>query len=365
MPWNWELDDWPHFKYHPKRISCFEREFLLGEGSLFAYLKTIDEQDYKLFIVEILSLEGVESSRIEGEILERESLQSSIRKHFGLQIKHKKESNRESQMAELLCNVYTSHDKPLTHEMLWQWHSILFKGESYIDDCGRYRTHREPMQIVSSRYDSKRVFFEAPPSKKVAKEMEAFVNWYNSTDVTESILGRAAIAHVYFESIHPFEDGNGRIGRVLAEKILAQGVGKPVLLAISLIFEKRKKEYYAALEKCNRTLDVHHWVEFFASVVLQSQKESMALLHFLIEKSKMLIALSPILNSRQMKALLKMFSLGPQGFEGGLSAENYISITKCSRATATRDLTGLVKKGALVKSGELRHTRYRLNIALV
>ena len=265
-------------------------------------------------------------------------------------------------MAELLCNVYESFNQPLTHEMLWQWHAILFKGSPHIADCGKYRTHPEPMQIVSNRYGSPKIFFEAPPSARVFHEMAQFIDWFNSTNASKSFLGRAAIAHVYFESIHPFEDGNGRIGRVLAEKMLSQGVERPILIALSKILEKRKKEYYAALEKCNRTLEVQEWVEFFAHMVLQAHDESMNLLYFLIEKSKMLHALSDQINPRQTKVLLRLFAEGPNGFVGGLSAENYIAITKTTRATATRDLADLVEKGALVKTGELRHTRYRLNL---
>jgi Fic family protein len=362
MSWNWELPEWPKFTYDTDSISQVERQFLLGGGGAIAYLDGIDEGEYKRFAVEILSLEGMESSRIEGEILDRESLQSSLQKHFGLKRDGKLSMGKESQMAELLCDVYESYDQPLTHEMLWDWHSILFEGSSRIDDRGKYRTHPEPMQIVSNRYDSQKVFFEAPPSARVFDEMTAFVDWFNSWDRSGPILGRAAIAHVYFESIHPFEDGNGRIGRVLVEKVLSQGVRRPILIAVSKILEKRKKEYYAALEKCNRTLQVQDWIEFFASVVLQAHKESMGLLYFVIEKSKMLSALSGQINPRQEKVLLRMFEEGPSGFKGGLSAENYIAITKTTRATATRDLTDLVERGALVKTGELRHTRYRLNL---
>lgn len=303
----------------------------------------------------------MESSKIEGEILDRESLQSSIKKHFGLETTLKKGTGKESGMAELLCNVYESFDKPLTHEMLWKWHSMLFKDSSNITDWGKYRTHAEPMQIVSNRYDSPKVIFEAPPSGRVFHEMAAFIKWFNSTNGSGSILARAAIAHIYFECIHPFEDGNGRIGRVLVEKILSQGVGRPILIAISKMLEKRKKEYYSSLEKCNRTLEVQDWVEFFAQIVLQAHEESMSLLCFLIEKSKMLNSLSGQINPRQT-LLLKIFAEGPNGFKGGLSAENYIAITKTTRATATRDLTDLVEKGALVKTGELRHTRYQLNL---
>ena len=362
MPWNWELPEWPKFQYDFNRISQMEKQFLLSVGSAFAFLKSLDEKDYNRFIVEILSSEGLESSRIEGEILDRESLQSSIRQHFGLDENMGKETNKESQMAKLLLNVYETFDRSLTHEMLWQWHSMLFNDQSHISDYGKYRTHAEPMQIVSNRYGSTRVFFEAPPSAKVFAEMEAFIDWFNHSNLSGSILGRAAIAHIYFESIHPFEDGNGRIGRMLVEKVLSQGVGRSVLIAISKVLEKEKKAYYAELEKCNRVLEVQDWVEFFAKVVLRAQEESMNLLYFLIKKTKMLSALSDQLNTRQEKALLKMFAEGPNGFKGGLSAENYVAITKASRATATRDLTDLVQKGGLVKTGELRHTRYWLNL---
>lgn len=362
MPWNWELPNWPNFNYDPDRISASEKQFLLSVGSASAYLKTIDEQEYNRFRVEILSLEGLESSRIEGELLDRESLQSSIKQHFGLKTVQKQEAGKESRMAGLLCTVYDTFEKPLSHEMLCHWHTMLFKDSSHIADCGKYRTHEEPMQIVSNRYDSPRVFFEAPPSSSVVKEMTAFIDWFNSTNGSGSILGRAAIAHIYFESIHPFEDGNGRIGRALVEKILSQSVRRPVLIAISKMLEKRRKEYYAALEKCNRTLEVQDWVEFFSAVILEAHEESMSLLYFLIEKSKMFNALSDELNPRQTKVLLRMFAEGPNGFKGGLSAENYIAITKTTRATATRDLTDLVEKGALVKTGELRYTRYRLNV---
>ena len=363
MPWNWELPDWPKFKYDATKISQKERQFLVGVGSTFAFLKNIGDKEYNQFVIEILSIEGLESSKIEGEILDRESLQSSIKQNFGLKSVHKEEGNKESQMAKLLCNVYDSFDKKLTHEMLCQWHYKLFQDTPSIADCGKYRTHTEPMQIISGRYGNPKVFFEAPPSLSIPKEMTIFIDWFNSTNSTTSILARAAVAHVYFESIHPFEDGNGRIGRVLIEKVLSQAVGQPVLIAVSKVLEKRKKEYYLALDKCNRTLDIQQWIEFFAEVVLQAQEDSIRLLYFLIEKSKMMTKFSGQLNSRQEKVLLRMFAEGLNGFKGGLSAENYIAITKTSRATATRDLTDLVQMGALVKTGELRHTRYWLNLS--
>ncbi len=366
MPWNWELPHWPQFSFDSESIAALEKQFLIAVGSAAAYLKTIEKEEYAHFIVEILSAEGLESSRIEGEILDRESLQSSIRQHFGMQTTVKRGAEREAAMSALLCSAYESFDQPLTHEMLWKWHAMLFHESSRISESGKYRSHAEPMQIVSNRYAAAPVvFFEAPPSLCVGKEMAQFIGWFNSTKGSGSILGRAALAHVYFESIHPFEDGNGRIGRTLVEKILSQEVGRPVLIAISKTLEKRKMEYYTALERCNRTLEVQAWVEFFSSVIVLAYEESLELLYFLIGKAKMMNALSGRINPRQTKALLRMFEEGPQGFKGGLSAENYIAITKTTRPTATRDLADLVEKGALVKTGELRHTRYRLNLAMI
>jgi len=362
MPWNWELHDWPKFKFKTDNIAQKERQFLLSVGKACATLKNIDEKDSKKFIVEILSTEGLESARIEGEILDRESLQSSIKRNFGLLASRKPKTNQEYRMAKLLCEVYDTYQKPLTHEMLCAWHFELFHGHIHIEDCGHYRTHAEPMQIVSNNINKTHVFFEAPPSVKVPKEMNAFIDWFNSQNNSQSILIKAAISHVYFESIHPFEDGNGRIGRLLIEKILSQGVNKPILIATSQVLEKRKKEYYAHLEKCNRTLDIQSWVDFFVDVILQGQKQSLDLLNFLIAKTKLLTTLSGQINSRQEKALLRMFAEGLDGFKGGLSAENYIAITKTSRATATRDLADLVQKGALIKTGELKHTRYWINL---
>lgn len=359
MPWNWELSRWPEFVYDPTLISEKEKKFLIGAGENAGFIKTIEKEEYHSFVVEILSVEGVESAKIEGEILDRESLQSSIQRQFGLSARIK-EKDRESGMAHLLCDVYRSFQKPLTHQMLWDWHRMLFEERSDIEDLGKYRTHEEPMQIVSNRYNSHHVYFEAPPSKRIFKEMGRFIEWFNTKPAT-GILGKAAIAHVYFESIHPFEDGNGRIGRALIEKILSQSLGRPLLMAFSRILEKKKKEYYAALERCNRTLEVQHWVDFFADIILQSQKESTEWLFFIIEKSKKLSALSGKINQRQEKVLLRMYEEGPSGFKGGLSADKYISITKTSKATATRDLTELVEMGALKKTGTLRHTRYYLN----
>jgi Fic family protein len=359
MDWNWQFATWPHFTYDPALITEEERRFLLHVGGSSVLLKSITEHDRVQFVVNILSTEGLESSRIEGEFLERERLVSSLKKQFGLISDTDKKAPREAGMAEILSNVYETFNAPLTHEMLWQWHAMLFKNWSKLAECGQYRTHAEPMQIVSG---SGRVYFEAPPSKDVYKEMTSFITWFNTSRTSGTILGRAAVAHVYFETIHPFEDGNGRIGRVLVEKALAQGVQRPLLIAVSKYIEKHKQNYYSELQKCNRTLLINDWVTFFARIITEAQRDAMILLNFIVQKSHMLRALSGHINQRQEKVLLRMFAEGPDGFKGGLSAEKYCIISKASRATATRDLADLVTKGALIKMGKLRNTRYWLNM---
>jgi Fic family protein len=175
-------------------------------------------------------------------------------------------------------------------------------------------------------------------------------------------LTRAGMGHLRFESIHPFEDGNGRLGRALAEKSLAQGIGQPSLIALSYKIERDRKAYYDQLEQHQRTLDITAWLVWFAETVLAAQAVTLERVAFFIAKARFYEQHRSGLNDRQAKAIERMFREGPAGFKGGLSAENYISITGTSSATATRDLHNLMEKGALTRTGERRHTRYWLNL---
>jgi Fic family protein len=223
------------------------------------------------------------------------------------------------------------------------------------------------MQVVSDRIDEPRVHFEAPPSSKMKEEMDAFVLWFNKAapDGGEALpaLTRAGIAHLYFVSIHPFEDGNGRIGRALAEKSLAQNLAQPSLITLAYTIERARKAYYAALERNNKDLEITEWLTYFGNTVIEAQRNTIKRVDFLVAQSKLYGKVRGQLNDRQDKVLARMFREGISGFKGGLSAENYINITKTSRATATRDLQDLVAMGVLTRTGELRHTRYHLNIS--
>jgi Fic family protein len=224
------------------------------------------------------------------------------------------------------------------------------------------------MQVVSGPAGESDVHFEAPPSSRVPSEMERFIAWFGRTAPSreESLpaLTRAGIAHLYFESIHPFEDGNGRIGRAIAEKALTQSFGQSTLTALAATILGRRKSYYEALEASNKENEITRWLMWFAGVGIEAQRRTIALVEFLIDKTKMLDQLRGRLNQRQERALLRMFREGPEGFRGGLSAGKYSTITGASPATTTRDLADLVAKGALVRDGERRFARYRLGVPL-
>jgi Fic family protein len=243
---------------------------------------------------------------------------------------------------------------------------MVMSGYRRIETIGSYRRHDDPMQIVSGAIGHEHVHYEAPPSARIKKEMDAFIAWFNDTAPNGKnplpALTRAGIAHLYFESIHPFEDGNGRIGRALAEKSLAQNLGQPTLIALAFTIERRRKAYYAMLEESNRDLAITPWLSWFAEAILDAQRITLERVEFHIAKARFYDRLNGQLNERQEKAIARMFREGIDGFKGGLSAENYISITGASRATATRDLHDLVTKGALTRTGERRHTRYHLRL---
>jgi Fic family protein len=198
--------------------------------------------------------------------------------------------------------------------------------------------------------------------------MKRFIAWFNRTaaEGTESLPGltRAGIAHLYFECIHPFEDGNGRIGRALAEKALAQSLGQPTLTALAATILARRRNYYDALEAANKQTEITGWLAWFAGITIEAQRRTLAMVEFLIDKAKLFERLRGQMNERQEKALVRMFKEGPDGFKGGLSAGKYASITGASPATTTRDLADLVDKGALIRMGEFRHTRYQLGVPL-
>jgi len=366
MIWNWQQKGWPEFEYNTTQLKAEEDLFLLDAGKLLGAFSHFDDDDKLKLTIDLISHEALKSSEIEGEILNRDSLQSSIRRHFGLVTHSQRVLPAEQGMAEMMVDLYQHFERPLDHETLFHWHEKLMMGRRDLYDVARYRTGEEPMQVVSGSIYKPKVHFEAPPASQLNDEMSAFIDWFNRTapngEAPLPALTRAGLAHIYFVTIHPFEDGNGRIARALSEKALAQCLKQPTLIALSHVIEKHKKDYYAQLNKHNHTLHITSWLNYFAGSVLESVAYSQSLIDFLISKARLYDRLYGKLNTRQEKALARMFQEGLSGFKGGLSAENYIKITGASRATATRDLQKLLELEALKKTGTLKSTRYWLNL---
>ncbi|MER9330590.1 Fic family protein [Mesorhizobium sp. M0488] len=366
MAWNWEQADWPHFTYDKMALDPLESEFLLRSGEFLGVFRHVGSEDRDQIRVELISEEALKTSAIEGEYLNRESLQSSLRQQLGLGGENRRIPPAERGVSEMMADVYLHFAEPLSHRTLYAWHKMVMSGERRIKTIGNYRQHADAMQIVSSRLDKPKVHFEAPPSSRVKAEMNAFAIWFNDTapkgKTPIPALTRAGIAHLYFESIHPFEDGNGRIGRALCEKALAQNLGEPSLIALAYTIERHRKAYYDRLEASNKSNAITDWLLYFADTILEAQRVTLARVEFSVAKAKFHERHRDQFNERQEKVIARMFGEGIDGFKGGLSAENYIATTQASRATATRDLQDLVAKGALTRTGELRHTRYTLNI---
>ena len=368
MIWNWQQPDWPNFSWDRGRLATAEREFLVGGGMLVGTVKHLGTDERDQLTIEAMSTEAVTTSEIEGETLDRASVQSSIRKQLGLSTANRRVRAAEQGIAEMMVDLYRSFAAPLSDETLFAWHRMLVGGRRDLKDVARYRTGEEPMQVVSGAIYEPKVHFEAPPSTQVAPEMARFIDWFDRTapggEEPLPAVTRAGIAHLYFETIHPFEDGNGRIGRAIAEKCLAQTLGQPTLTALAATMLAMRKSYYDALEAANKHNESTAWLAWFAGVVIEAQRRTIALVEFLIDKAKLFDRLRGQLNQRQEKVLLHMFREGPEGFKGGLSAGNYSTITGASPATATRDLVDLIAKGALIRVGERRHTRYHLGVPL-
>ena len=220
-------------------------------------------------------------------------------------------------------------------------------------DIGMWRSHEDPIQIISGPVGKWKVHFEAPPFAQLEKEMDGFIRWFNRTapdqdDTIKNPVVRSAIAHLYFESIHPFEDGNGRIGR-------------PILLSLSEAIEAKKKDYYNALKNAQKSNEISGWIKYFANMALTAQTTAEEKIEFFLNKTKYFDRFKDQFNARHLKVIRKMLDAGVSGFEGGMTQKKYVAICKTSTATATRDLKYLSDIGALKQVGGGRSTRYEIN----
>tara|TARA_R110002050_G_scaffold188455_7_gene322898 strand:+ start:2022 stop:3002 length:981 start_codon:yes stop_codon:yes gene_type:complete len=324
-------------------------------------LDGFSESEQTEAMINLMVSEAIKTSEIEGEYLSRKDVMSSIRRNFGLnpELPASKDKRVEG-ITDLMLAIRKHFTTPLTEKMLFDWHTMLMKGSKGIE-IGQWRSHEEPKQIVSGAIGREIVHFQAPPSNTVPSEMNGYITWFNqSRDLIHKPIIRSAIAHLYFESIHPFEDGNGRIGRAIAEKALSQSIDRPVLFSLSKSIESNKNNYYTALKAAQRSNEITEWIKYFVETVLDAQIDAEKEIEFTLKKTKFFDQHKNELNERQQKVVRRMLEEGYQGFEGGMNARKYISITSTSKATATRDLQELVQKGIFESIGGGRSARYNL-----
>lgn len=361
--YSWRFKNWPKFYYNPEAIDSIVIEFAIETGEVKGILDTLPFDFKQDTVLQFMIDEAIKTSAIEGEYYSRKDVMSSIKNRLGIgDGTHIRDINARG-IAELMVEVREQFSTSLTEELIKDWHAMLFTKSKLIHG-GVYRTGNEPMVIVSGGYGKEKVHYEAPPSHRVPTEMKQFIDWYLNFTIKKqdirSALIKTAIAHLYFESIHPFEDGNGRIGRAIADKCLSESLGRVLVLSLSTAIEQNKKGYYDALQLAQQSLEITDWIVYFSTTILVAQRNAKELIHFTINKARFLDENRDKLNSRQLKAIVKMLDKGVEGFEGGMTAKKYMTINKTSKATATRDLQDLAAKGIFMTIGGGRSVRYEL-----
>ena len=363
--YNWQQPDWTIFRYE---LSGLERDlsrFAESTGRLDG-LTTAMPGDLRMdTVISLMVEEAVKTSEIERVSFTRADVQSSVRKNLGLSHNPNLLRNRPAAagIGELMATVHQTFSNPLSEDMLFEWHRMVMDGSRGLR-VGAWRIHPEPMQVVSGAMGKEKVHFEAPPSERVPEEMLRFIAWFNGDSMSLAAPVRAAIAHLWFESIHPFEDGNGRVGRALVEKSLSQSAGRPVILSLSEAIEAKKSTYYGALMSAQRTNDITQWNRYVLDTLLDAQTRAESLILFTLRKVAFYDRYRTELNERQLKVVARMLDEGPRGFEGGMNAREYMGLTKASKATATRDMNQLLERGVFKRLGDAggRSTAYGLRL---
>lgn len=378
MKYSWQHPDWPNFTFDETQCRDALYQYALEAGRLSGGMSQLENTLQYDAYIDLMVSEAINTSQIEGERLDREDVRSSIKNFLGLSNPPTRVADpRAEGMAALMVDVRNSFAGELTKATLFHWHQLVLPHQesSLLPrnlKVGQWRDSEEPMQIVSGPIGYEKVHYEAPPAHQVDTEINRFLDWFNRSnplkaekDIVLSGPVRSAIAHLWFETIHPFDDGNGRVGRAIAEMALAQDLNRPPLLSLSTIIEKDKNAYYNGLNKASQlNLDITDWVKWFVDSVLLAQQEAAQKVDFVLKKAKFWEKHQHTeLNERQKKVLNKLFNAGSDGFEGGLSAKKYMGITSSSKATATRDLSDLVEKNCLYRlEGGGRNARYGVKL---
>ncbi|KAB2879744.1 Fic family protein [bacterium] len=359
-----QRNDWPLFRWDSEKIAPLLALVRHKQGRILGRMESLGFGLRSEAVLQTLTLDILKSNEIEGELLNPEQVRSSIARRLGMDIAGLVPSDRHVEgVVEMMLDATQKFNAKLTKTRLFHWHASLFptgrSGMAKITVGGWRTAEKGPMQVVSGPMGREKVHFEAPEADLLTKEMAAFIAWFNSKETTDPVL-KAAIAHFWFVTIHPFDDGNGRIARAIADLQLARADGNAQrFYSLSAQIQKERKSYYDILEQSQKgTLDITEWLGWFLHCLGRALDATEETLAAVMQKARFweAHAATPI-NERQRLMLNRLLN----GFTGKLTTSKWAKIAKCSTDTALRDITDLMEKGVLEKEeGGGRSTGYRL-----
>jgi len=372
--WIWEQENYPNFMYDSKKLERLIQKISLEQGYLIAMGNLMSEDNISKSQLEALENEAISTSAIEGEILNRDSVKASIKRKLGLEnVDYKKIDESTDYLIEVLIDANTNYDKDLTLERLFGWHNALFptgySGFTKIN-VATFRGE-ETMEIVSGRLGSEKTYYVAPPRNILENEIDSFLIWFNSTQVS---LLKAAIAHLWFVIIHPFDDGNGRITRAITDLVLSKIENSKIskLYSMSSAINNDRKGYYKALESTtgyliisDNHLDITIWCEWFLKTLYTALIDTKNKLGYITDKTKFWDKYKDSnLNARQTKVINKILDVGVENFKGDLSKKKYKIIANTTSSTASRDISELLELGCIkqIEGTQGRNIRYEVDI---
>ena len=358
LSWIWQQSDWPHFRWDEVRLSPLLARARLAQGKVLGAARLLDPGLTLEAVAAILVEDGLTTSAIEGERLDLAAVRSSVARRLGLPTAGLPPPPRAVDgLIEVLLDATRHHLAPLTAERLCGWQAALFPtGYSGLHAIriGQLRGDA-PMQVVSGAMGREKVHFVAPPRVGLEAEIGGFLSWFNAAPGALDGLLRAGIAHLWFVTLHPFEDGNGRLARAITDLALSQDERQPMrLFSLSAQILREREGYYQVLERTQRGgLEVTEWLAWFlvqveaaAIAADQTVSSTLAKARFWLRHQ------GTTLNERQRKVLNRLLDAGPDGFTGGINTRKYMGLTKTSRATAYRELVDLVERGCLRPTGK-------------
>jgi Fic family protein len=365
-PWIWQQPEWPEFRWDSGQLAQALAAARRAQGELIGMGRLLDPDSDLQAQLELLTSEAIATSAIEGERFDANAVRSSLARRLGLPTAGLPTPPRAVEgLADVLMDATRKLDRRVTLKKFCNWQAALFPtGRSGLTKIrvGELRGIA-PMRIVSGPIGRQRVHYEAPPRKGLEGEIRRFVDWFNARPVDIDGLLRAGVAHAWFELIHPFEDGNGRVGRALLDRALAQDEGRSTrLYSLSARFMAVRSEYYDALQSLSHgTLDVTSWLLWFLDQVVAACSDSARTVERVLAKTRFWMRHGQSgLNTRQHKVLNTLLDAGSNGFAGGMTNKKYAHLNRVSPATAQRDLAELTARGILIIRGAGRSVRYEL-----